>query len=97
MNKIDLLLGSVTSAILLIGKICIAMAVAEGLAAPSSALANTSTIYGTILTTTVYKQPLSIYEIIGLVVGLVGVSVLSIGGIVVSKIRSMIKLTKVKN
>jgi hypothetical protein len=50
-NTDDFLTGCLASVFILVGKICVALAVAEGIAAPAQSLANTQAVYGTLLTT----------------------------------------------
>jgi hypothetical protein len=63
----DFFLGLIASILLVIGKICIAVAVANGLAGPAASLGNTQVIHVFCLTVLVQNSPFSLIEIIGLI------------------------------
>ena len=85
----NLLIGFFASCFLIIGKISIALAVSSGIAGPAASLANTQTIYATLLTTFVSQQPLNSFEISGLLCGITGATVISMGEIIITRIKSM--------
>ena len=84
-----MLIGFFASCFLIIGKISIALAVSSGIAGPAASLANTQTIYATLLTTFVSQQPLNSFEISGLLCGITGATVISMGEIIITRIKSM--------
>jgi len=75
----DFAIGTFASGFQILGKICIVLAVSYGIAGPAASLANTQTIYATLLSTIVSQQSLSILEICGLICGITGASVISLG------------------
>ena len=84
----DLSVGTVASCFQVLGKVCIALAVSYGIAGPAASLANTQTIYATLLTTIVSQQSLSVLEICGLLCGITGATVISAGDFIIKKLRS---------
>ena len=81
----DLAIGTLASAFVILGKICIVLAVSYGIAGPAASLANTQTIYATLLSTIVSQQPLSLLEISGLLIGIFGATVISTGDLILKK------------
>lgn len=84
----NLLMGAVASVFIITGKIAIAMAVSYGIAGPAASLSSTQAIYATLLTTFVSNQPMSGHEIGGVILGLSGASVISMGDIIINKVKS---------
>ena len=83
----DLSVGTVASCFQILGKTCIVLAISYGIAGPAAALGNTQTIYATLLTTIVSQQSLSILEICGLFCGIIGATVISVGDLIIKKLR----------
>ena len=84
----NLLMGAVASVFIITGKISIALAVANGIAGPAASLSSTQAIYATLLTTFVSQQGMSAYEIGGVILGLTGASIISMGDIIIAKLKS---------
>ena len=87
-NWIDLSVGTVASCFQVMGKVCIVLAVSYGIAGPAASLANTQTIYATLLSTIVSQQSLSILEICGLISGIIGATIISAGDLIIKKLKS---------
>eukprot|EP00347_Sterkiella_histriomuscorum_P014658 403360042 len=81
----DLLIGTIGSLFIAVGKISIALAVANGIAGPAASLSTTQVIYLTLLTTLVQGQTLKAFEIIGLICGIIGAIIISSGDLIYSK------------
>ena len=82
-NLEDFIWGSAGSLFIMSGKILIVLSVANGIAGPAASLINTQIIYLTLLTVIVQDQNLSVLEIFGLVSGLLGASIISMGQMIV--------------
>jgi len=85
----NLIMGAVASVFIITGKISIALAVANGIAGPAASLSSTQAIYATLLTTFVSKQSMSPYEIGGVILGITGASIISMGDIIITKLKPL--------
>jgi len=82
----DFIIGTVGSLFMASGKILIVLAVANGLAGPAASLASTQIFYVTILTIIVSGQGIKTLEIVALVCGFLGASIISTGDLVYKKL-----------
>ena len=92
----DLGLGMIAGLLMCLGRVFVTIGVAVGLAGPAEALMSTHALYQSVLTAIFDSQPLSLLEVLGVVLGLVGVFFMAFLDTCVEKLkmRKSIKLLK---
>ncbi|CDW81466.1 UNKNOWN [Stylonychia lemnae] len=82
----DLIIGTVGSLFMASGKVLIVLAVANGLAGPAASLASTQILYVTILSIIVSGQGIKTLEVMALVFGFLGATIISSGDFMYKKL-----------
>eukprot|EP00355_Strombidium_rassoulzadegani_P003296 CAMPEP_0168614938 /NCGR_PEP_ID=MMETSP0449_2-20121227/4242_1 /TAXON_ID=1082188 /ORGANISM="Strombidium rassoulzadegani, Strain ras09" /LENGTH=315 /DNA_ID=CAMNT_0008655653 /DNA_START=170 /DNA_END=1117 /DNA_ORIENTATION=- len=82
----QLLIGGLTGGLMIIGRIYIAVGIAEGVAGPAQSVMSTNGIWMTILAVTVDGQELSFLQLMGIVSGLSGAFTVGMGDFLMGKI-----------
>ena len=80
-----------------LGRVFVTIGVAVGLAGPAEALMSTHALYQSVLTAIFDSQALSLVEIMGVVLGLVGVFFMAFLDTCVEKIRMKSNIKKLKS
>ena len=83
----DLGIGMAAGLLMCLGRIFVTIGVAIGLAGPAEALMSTHALYQSLLTAIFDNQPLSLLEILGVLLGLIGVFCMAFLDTVVDKCK----------
>lgn len=92
----DLGIGMAAGLLMCMGRIFVTIGVAIGLAGPAEALMSTHALYQSLLSAIIDGQSLSMLEIMGVVLGLVGVACMAFLDMIVEKYRTRNEIKRLK-